>query len=136
MRLAYGEYIDITDQRFGMLTVIEFSHFTECVNKNKKNKGRRTHWLCKCDCGNEVIRRKDALMYCRALTTKYLSCGCMSKEVNRQRFIKEHQQGINPAKYGDEHWTHKDPERAADIGTKNLGDLAKKKNKYDNRIYI
>jgi hypothetical protein len=127
-RFHYGEYIDISGQRFGMLVVLKFSHFSEAPNVNGRKKGRRTHWLCQCDCGNEVTRRKDALNSGRALDTKYMSCGCMSKQINREHFLWKHQQGINPTKHGDEHWTRKEPERAKEIGIKNLGDLAKRRN--------
>lgn len=126
-RFSRGDYIDITGQRFGMLTVIGFSHFSEAPSSSHLKNGRRTHWLCRCDCGNEVVRRKDALNSGRALDTTYMSCGCMSKEVNRQRFIEEHKQGINPAPYGDDHWTHKEPERAKAVAIKNLGEYINKK---------
>lgn len=126
-RFSRGDYIDITGQRFGMLTVIGFSHFSEAPSSKHLKNGRRTYWLCQCDCGNEVVRRKDTLNSGHALDTIYMSCGCMSKEVNRQRFIEEHKQGINPVQYGDDHWTHKEPERAKVVAIKNLGEYIHKK---------
>lgn len=38
--------IDLTGQRFGRLTVINLN---EEISKQKK----RSHWNCRCDCGNE-----------------------------------------------------------------------------------
>ena len=42
--------IDLTNQKYGKLTVIE----------KAPNIGDRTAWLCKCDCGNiKIIRTKE-----------------------------------------------------------------------------
>lgn len=124
-RMTYGSYIDITGKRYGMLTVLEFSHFGK---QSSKRSGRRTYWLCQCDCGNEVIRRKDTLTTKRNPPTIYISCGCMKQAVVSERLRNEHKQGINPTKKGDEHWTRKDPERARKIALNNLGDYVKPKN--------
>lgn len=122
MRLQAGDYIDITGERFGMLTVIGFSHFGPWPTNAKR--GRRTYWLCECDCGKEVVRRKDSLRNNRNST--YISCGCMAKEVNRQVFTLRHANGLNPVKRGDDHWTRKDPIRAAEIAIRNLDKVNKK----------
>ena len=53
---------DITGQRFGKLTVI----------RRVENGKDRVHWLCKCDCGNEVSILSSSLVSGR--TT---SCGCV-----------------------------------------------------------
>lgn len=53
--------IDLTGQKFGRLTVIE----------RAENKGRRTTWLCVCDCGNKTVSYAETL---RRGDTK--SCGC------------------------------------------------------------
>lgn len=58
-------YIDITGQTFGELTVISMS--------GKTNSGERT-WLCKCKCGNTKEARGSNL---RSGGTK--SCGCLMK---------------------------------------------------------
>lgn len=60
-----GRFIDLTGQRFGRLTVIE----------RAPNNGRRTMWLCKCDCGNEKIIRQEDLH-----SGKTVSCGCYLHE--------------------------------------------------------
>lgn len=56
---------DITGERYGKLTVIGYSH----SSKDRK----RTYWKCRCDCGNEIVTRLDAL---REGRTK--SCGCIA----------------------------------------------------------
>lgn len=56
-----SKLIDITGQRFGKLTAIDYI-----------NNGR---WKCKCDCGNEKIISGTDL---RKGSTK--SCGCLCKE--------------------------------------------------------
>lgn len=58
---------DITGQRFGRLIVVSYSH---------TNKFRKSCWVCKCDCGNEVIINRNALM-----SGNTTSCGCYNKEV-------------------------------------------------------
>lgn len=45
-----GAKIDLTGQKFGRLTVIEFAGCRRMAN----NVSRR-YWACKCDCGNEDI---------------------------------------------------------------------------------
>ena len=51
-----GQFIqnrqDLTGQKFGRLTAIEFSH---------KNKNRKTYWLWQCDCGNVIVARADCV---------------------------------------------------------------------------
>lgn len=58
--------IDLTDQRFSRLVVIR---------EAGRTKGGYVSWLCKCDCGVEVVVRGDSL---RNEHTK--SCGCLSRE--------------------------------------------------------
>lgn len=58
-------FIDITGEKFNRLTVL----------KREENKGTRAYWLCKCDCGNEIITDGKRL---RSGYTK--SCGCLQKE--------------------------------------------------------
>lgn len=61
-----GNFIDLTGQKFGRLTVIE---------KNG-HKGEKIAWLCKCDCGNYVTVTGTGL---KSGNTK--SCGCLKKEI-------------------------------------------------------
>jgi len=59
---------DLTGHRFGRLTVIE-----RAGSQNKQ-----PTWLCKCDCGNEVVVLSGNL---RRGNTK--SCGCLHREIIR-----------------------------------------------------
>lgn len=61
--------LDLTNQRFGRLSVI-------C---RAENSGIQTRWLCKCDCGNEIIVSTNHLT--RGHTN---SCGCLATE-NRSK---------------------------------------------------
>ena len=50
--MAYSrKKLDLTGVRFGMLTVL----------RPAKNIGTRTAWLCRCDCGQEVVVRTGYL---------------------------------------------------------------------------
>lgn len=64
-----GKKIDLTGQKFGLITVIE--------ETDKRSPSGDVIWLCKCDCGNycEYVSRKIR-------NTKYLSCGCYKKTKN------------------------------------------------------
>ena len=67
-------YIDLTGQRFGRLTVIKRVDIPIAEGKKKL-----IHWLCKCDCGNEKITTTKSL---RSLGTQ--SCGCLHREISRE----------------------------------------------------
>ena len=56
---------NILGMRFGMLTVI----------KKSESKNKRATWLCRCDCGKEVIVKGNSL-----LNGNTRSCGCLRKE--------------------------------------------------------
>lgn len=75
MAKAKKPYVNLTGQRYGKLTVVSL------VNDVAGGKVP-TRWLCKCDCGNEVVARGYNL---RGGNTK--SCGCAQREVaaSRQR---------------------------------------------------
>lgn len=62
--------IDITGQQFGRLRVIRPAEFGDT----------NEYWLCMCECGNEVVRTKSALL---KGTTE--SCGCLRKERQREK---------------------------------------------------
>lgn len=62
--------IDITGQRFGRLTAIKLIPKEERTWSNKERA-----WLCKCDCGNEVVVRQRSLRGARMTQ----SCGCVRK---------------------------------------------------------
>jgi hypothetical protein len=60
--------IDISGKRFGRLTAIKYMY----------TRNRSQYWLCKCDCGKEVIIQKFSL---GKLTN---SCGCLRNETARK----------------------------------------------------
>lgn len=59
------KFVDLTGKRFGRLTVI-------CREESKNN---RTMWICKCDCGNEIIAESYNIK-----TGHTVSCGCFQRE--------------------------------------------------------
>lgn len=61
---------DREGQRYGRLTVLQ-----RAVNKVEPSGAIRAQWLCRCDCGNEVVVTGHAL---GKGTTK--SCGCLNRE--------------------------------------------------------
>ena len=60
---------DETGNRYGYLTVI----------RRSDRKRNYTEWVCKCDCGNEIIAMGTDLR-----AGKYVSCGCKRKEGYRK----------------------------------------------------
>lgn len=74
---------DLTGQTFGRLTVIERAE--DYVTSNGKHSAR---WLCKCQCGNVRTIRHSQLT-CHG--TK--SCGCLTRELSRQRAIERNSKG-------------------------------------------
>lgn len=59
--------IDMTGQQFGRLTVI--SRF------NDPNNTHSAKWVCRCECGNEIITRRSSL-----IRGHVQSCKCLQKE--------------------------------------------------------
>lgn len=64
-----SQFIDLTGQRFGRLTVIE-------KDIEKSIARGRTFWICRCDCGNIVSVQSADLL--RKGGTR--SCGCLHRE--------------------------------------------------------
>ena len=64
---------DLSGMVFGRLTAI-----------SPEKRGRRTYWVCKCECGNTTTTRKEKL---KNGTT--ISCGCARKERNHN-YTKTH----------------------------------------------
>jgi len=77
--------MDIAGEKFGRLTVLKF-HST----RNKKSDKERSRWLCKCECGNEVIVVGSSLR-----NGKTSSCGCLNKEIVKRMFTT-HGMSANP----------------------------------------
>lgn len=69
---------DLTGQRFGSLTVVEYSprKTKHCLN---------SHWICRCDCSQLVIVRSDNLR-----TGRTTQCGeCRSAGGRRSVYVKD-----------------------------------------------
>jgi hypothetical protein len=63
--------IDITGQRFGRLVAIK---------RTKPSESNHSRWLCRCDCGRQKIIFSTSLK-----SNMSRSCGCLSRELARQR---------------------------------------------------
>lgn len=66
--------IDLTGQRFGKLTVIK---------RVENTKHGSAQWLCKCDCGNEIIVIGNNLV-----RNHTKSCGCLKIEIQYETHKK------------------------------------------------
>lgn len=64
-----GNKLDLTGMRFGRLV----------AQQPAENRGDRTFWLCKCDCGNTAVVGTDLL---RGGKTR--SCGCLREEMSHK----------------------------------------------------
>jgi hypothetical protein len=62
--------IDLTGQRFGLLTVVSFAG---------RGPSGDSRWLCRCDCGNESVRLNGNLR--KRTASKQQSCGCRTVEL-------------------------------------------------------
>ena len=62
-----GSFIDLSGQMFGRLKVL---------NLNGRSANRQTLWRCRCECGNQVTVRRDAL-----IDGATGSCGCLHHEI-------------------------------------------------------
>lgn len=68
----YGKIIDATGQRFGNLVAL---FPVRCNGK--------VQWLCKCDCGNELV-----VIYSMLKNGNTKSCGCYHKSIMKQRYTE------------------------------------------------
>ena len=71
--------IDLTNQKFGRLTVISEAGRSKCG---------QILWMCRCDCGNIKIIQGGHL---KSWHTK--SCGCLSPELSKIRFVTHGKSG-------------------------------------------
>lgn len=65
---------DLTGQHFDRLEVLGPAPLPR-----KQANGQRTGWLCLCDCGNEIVTTRKALLAGKR------SCGCLVKEASLKR---------------------------------------------------
>lgn len=75
-----GKIVDITGNRYGRLVVKGYAY----------SKGKYTFWICRCDCGNGKIIRKDSLT-----TGNTRSCGCLDTETKKKIFTKHGMYGTS-----------------------------------------
>ena len=66
-KMFESHFKDLTNQRFGKLTVIK-----RAEDYIKSNGIHKTMWLCQCDCGNQVEVLSHSL-----ISHKTISCGCV-----------------------------------------------------------
>lgn len=92
MARSLKEFADLSGQRFGKLTVVEYA--------GKKKRMRQ--WLCHCDCGKdkivfEVTLRKDALHSCGCERLKYLKPGDLElcSKAGKKRAEVRNKDGVN-----------------------------------------
>lgn len=103
-RCKIGAFIDLTGQKFGKLTVVK--RVEDYISPKRK---RQIQWLCKCDCGNEIVVNGNSL---KKGYTK--SCGCIVKELITQRNKKYNtydlsgDYGIGYTLKGKEFWFDKE----------------------------
>ena len=73
---------DLIGKKFGKLTAIKFDRIEHHRDLKGKNRDKG-YWLCQCDCGNKVSITRNELV-----TGKTKSCGCLIKEVAKERAKK------------------------------------------------
>ena len=64
-----NKFEDLSGKKFDRLTVIGLSD---------KKSGRKSYWVCQCECGNKKLVRSDKL-----LGGLIRSCGCLKKEQDK-----------------------------------------------------
>lgn len=69
---------NLTNQKFGRLTALQRDA------SKPSGAGKSAYWICQCDCGNICSIRQDKLT--KEITQ---SCGCLSKEVRTEIFLKD-----------------------------------------------
>ena len=74
------EYDDLVGARYGILTVLSYY---DTIDVSNGYIAHRRRWLCRCDCGNEVIVREDNL-----LSGNTRSCGCEKVSVAEQDVMR------------------------------------------------
>lgn len=66
-----GNFVDLTGQKFGKLTVLK-----RVENYVTPKGSKKSRWLCKCECGNEII-----VIGYNLKNSHTQSCGCYASEV-------------------------------------------------------
>lgn len=68
-RPLMSRMLDLVGRRFERLTVIAYDETRKTTGKTA------SYWICRCDCGNEIVTRGSALT-----TNNTKSCGCLIRE--------------------------------------------------------
>lgn len=77
--------IDITGQKFGRLTVLDYAE-----TRVSSGGAKKAYWFCRCECGTEVIVRGEHLK-----SGQRVSCGCQKEDT-----CKTHIKDISGQKFG------------------------------------
>lgn len=77
---------DITNNRYHRLTAISFY----------ERRGAFDYWLFQCDCGNEVVYRKNNVTSSKGRTK---SCGCLNLENSRLKGLANVTHGMSTTKF-------------------------------------
>ena len=72
-----GKAYDITGGRFGRLTALRSNGVGRCWAEQ---------WVCRCDCGREVLVYKNNL-----LSGHTCSCGCLRRDRAREQMTLRHE---------------------------------------------
>ena len=67
---------DLTGNKFTRLEVVGLS---------PKKSGRKSYWVCLCECGNQKVVRADSLK-----SGMVRSCGCLKREQDKMNLTKNH----------------------------------------------
>jgi len=110
---------DLTNNRYGKLTVIGHSHTTKTKHGSSVH-----HWKCKCDCGNEKTIRGDCLY--RDITK---SCGCINKQMGRLHPTWQGYEDISATIFKGIEWSAKTRKIEFDLKIEQLWELYLKQNK-------
>lgn len=81
------ETVDTSERKgngFDDLTGLNFSRLT-VLGLSPKKSGRKSYWVCKCECGNSKLVRSDSLK-----SGDVQSCGCLKKEQDRINLTTHH----------------------------------------------
>lgn len=82
--MGYSFQYNLTDQRFGNLTV-----GSKKVNYVKSSNYKGSEWHCECDCGNLLYVRQLDLLHRRIL-----DCGCVKKEQDFKKLLMKRHRHI------------------------------------------
>lgn len=80
---------EIIGKRFGYLTVINYDQKNTLLHGS--NNGRKSYWICQCDCGNIISVRRVQLEG-RPGHSRTISCGCATRslgELNTENALIE-----------------------------------------------